>query len=147
MAGVRGDFAGIARLRDAIAGFTGPTFEAQLAQTMGVAGLKQASDSFARSRDPYGRPWRPLKYRRGKPLLKTGRMRGSMSIGPRPRGFEIVITADYASFHQGGTSRIPRRQILPEQDTGGLGPLWTKALGKASEALVRRRFLGIGGRR
>jgi phage gpG-like protein len=69
-----------------------------------AAALKQIQDGFRQSRDPYGEPWRPLKYRKGKPLQKTGRMYRSAASRVTTRGgVEVAITADYAIFHQEGT--------------------------------------------
>src|SRR5688572_17070122 len=147
MAGVRGNFAGLARLRGRLAELASPGFKARLAQGMGVAAMTQLSTGFQRSQDPYGRAWKPLKYRKGKPLLKTGRLRASATVLPAPAGFQLVLTADYASFHQSGTRRIPRRQMIPEGATGGLGPRWTKALRAEADKRVREElFLGKGPR-
>jgi hypothetical protein len=73
-----------------------------------------------------------LTLKGDKPLIDTGRLRAaatsptaSQPIGGKVR---IVIPVDYASYHQTGTRRIARRQIVPETSTGGLGPIWTKAL-------------------
>jgi hypothetical protein len=178
----------------------------------GNTGMKLLMDSFRKSRDPYGNPWKPvvrnrkkdrrararriargLPVKRAKPLLDTGRLRASAALNRvGPEGFEIVMTADYAGAHQYGakiqrkggayavdkrgrfvsrkktagrpgktplargqstrvrfypayTITIPRRQMLPEADTGGLGPIWTKALERDAKKVVKAHFKAAGG--
>lgn len=173
MAGVRGDFAGLARLTEAAGRLITPEFRAESAMVMGAAGMKQLMDSFRQGRDPYGQPWAPLKLRKGKPLLDTGRLRASAALRPRPAGFEIVMTADYAGTHQTGKTirpvkarllswtvrgnkkrffarqvTIPRRQMLPTRER--LGPYWTRALSDAWRKKAAQLFTGVtkkGGRK
>jgi phage gpG-like protein len=166
MAGVRGDFAGLSALISAVGFAQAPAFRAQLAQGMGVAAMKQLADEFQQSRDPYGKPWAPLKLRRGKPLLATGRLRASAALLPRPGGFEIVMSAEYARTHQEGRSNIrpvrakllswkvrgsgkryfaksvtvPQRMMLPAANN--LGPYWSAALNAEAERRVRELFSG-----
>jgi phage gpG-like protein len=151
VAGVRGNFAGLVKLRERIGHAMTPQFQAEMAQGWGAACLKELMDEFKQSRDPYGRPWKKLALRRGRPLLLTGRMRASASVRPRPAGFELVITAAYAATHQYGfkgikpvrakalswqvkgrkkrffaqSVDIPRRQMIP--DKGRLGK-WGDAI-------------------
>jgi phage gpG-like protein len=89
--------------------------DAMLTPVVNAVRQMLASDSrenFASSSDPDAKPWRPLKRRKGKPLLDRGVLRGSVTTkaeGPR------VIQGSaqpYASFHQRGTRRIPRRRFL-----------------------------------
>lgn len=143
-----------------------------MSQAMGAASLKLLADEFQTERDPYGRPWAPLKLRNGKILSATGRLRNSASLGLQPGGgFSISLTAAYAATHQyGATIRprrarmlawkvrgsgksyfakevvIPKRQMIPEASTGGYGPIWAAALGRAGTAYVSRWFQR-GGRR
>ena len=58
--------------------------------------------------------------------LKAGR-----SGGVRARRFN--------AYQHGGTV-IPRRQMLPERDTGGLGPIWTPAFIAVTDRAVRRQL-------
>jgi phage gpG-like protein len=131
------------RLRD-------PAFRAELAQVLAETAGKLVADGFRKSVDPYGVSWRPLKRKRwrdkrgtkGKPLLDTGRLRASFATAPRPGGFRIDATASYAPRHQKGTRHIPRRQMVPAPETGGIGPVWTPAFNKVTDALVKRRARG-----
>jgi phage gpG-like protein len=168
MAGVAGDFKGLARLVGSAIAVASPQWQAQLCQGMGVAALKQLMDEFRESRDPYGKPWAPLKMRKGKPLLATGRMRASCTVVPRDRGFAIIIGAAYAATHQYGHANIkptnkralswkvrgsskrffaksvsvPQRMMIPPVDN--LGPLWDGAIRKEAELRVKALFSGRG---
>jgi phage gpG-like protein len=169
-----------------------------LVDLVGAALLKQVADEFRQSRDPYGKAWAPVKRTRekdrlarekraaegkaakaDKPLVDSGRMRGSVSFKAGSSDLvRIFIPVDYASYHQQGTNptkthtrkggvlafdpktnrfiskrrkrtegmesvgvrffksynrmagAIKRRQMLPEEDTGGLGSIWTTAIAK-----------------
>lgn len=167
MASIRGQYRALRRLHQALGSVSDPQFRRELSRGLGAAALKQYSDGFRKGRDPYGKKWAPLKLRRGKPLLDTGRMRASAAIHVRgTSGFELVVTASYASTHQYGAKNIrpvrarmlawkvrgkkrwyfakrvtvPRRQMLPERSTGGLGPTWRKAFQREAKAQVREHF-------
>lgn len=148
-----------ARVREiSAAGFRG-----QLGARLGATAMKLVADEFRQSRDPYGAPWAPLVLRRGQPLRDTGRMQASVNYQPTSTGFRLIIPVVYASTHQRGATivpraaralrfkaagrfftlrvaRIPRRQIVPEQATGGLGPIWTAAFNREAERLLSERL-------
>jgi phage gpG-like protein len=168
VAGVVGNFSGLALLRGRVGHLQTAAMRAELAQVMGAAAMKEYSDGFRKSRDPYGNKWAPLKLRRGKPLQNTGRLRASAALNAAHDGFTIVVTADYASTHQRGAVivpkrkrllawrvgrrrffakrvYVPKRQMLPEARTGGLGPIWTKAIATAGQELLNRQFQLKGG--
>lgn len=67
--------------------------------------------------------------------LLTFKTKGGSSHGIRGRG-------GWYSLRQ---AVIPRRQIFPESDTGGLGPIWGKAFAREASALLRRRLEAPGG--
>ena len=78
---------------------------------------------FRREIDPYGKKWQPLssatiayKQRMGYPLkilTRTGRMRSSARYVLQGKAVKIIV--DFPSrFHQSGTRRMPKRQILPD---------------------------------
>lgn len=90
---------------------------------------------FVGGKDPHGAPWlrlkNPSKKRGGEssvPLSDTGQLRASFhgTWGNR----RLIFSSDktYASPHQTGTSRIPRRQMLPDGDE------WTQDI---TEAVVQ----------
>jgi phage gpG-like protein len=127
---------------------------------VGAAFLKNLSDQFRKSVDPYGKPWAPLgrdrarnikankkRVAKGKParaskvLVDTGRLAASPAFKVANGQLRVFLPVQYASYHQDGTKRIPRRQILPEEATGGLGPIWTKSANKAA-ADVAEKIVG-----
>ena len=130
-----------------------------LAKRIGAAFVKEVADEFKESRDPYGNAWAPvvrnrLKDRRArarrakagkaarsdKPLIDTGRLRGSVVARTSGGQVRIALPVEYASYHQYGTRVIKRRQILPESDTGGLGPRWSAAASKEAIAVLNEHF-------
>lgn len=134
-------------------------FLPEMAKRIGVAFEKQMADQFRQSRDPYGKPWKPVERNRArdrrarakraragkparsdKPLIDTGRMRASVTHIVSGTSIRVLIPVEYATYHQDGTRRIARRQMLPEQDTGGLGSRWTLAALKESNAVLAKHF-------
>lgn len=71
---------------------------------------------FRTSRDPWGNAWKKLVVRKGKPLLHTGQLRGSIS--PRIRGKDSVQvfsgdTPAKSNLHQfGGWTTIGGRRVF-----------------------------------
>ena len=95
------------------ADFTVPLGE--MRQVMGAA----TKENFLGSHDPDGNPWPPLKYRIGRPLIKTGAMLASLhaaGVGSidelRASGLRYGTSIFYAGFHQRGTRTIPQRRFL-----------------------------------
>jgi phage gpG-like protein len=78
---------------------------------------------FVDSRDPWGIPWKRLKYRIGQPLLDTGKLRNSITFRLIGRTGVRIGTADYlpkAALHQFGSSKssgpgsgVAARPFLP----------------------------------
>jgi phage gpG-like protein len=185
-----GDFSKLDLLRRRVESVTRAGMVNDLAAVLGVTAMKQVADSFRESRDPYGHAWAPLKYRKGKPLLDTGRMAASVNSHVVDKGVRISIPVKQAAIHQNGgqvaphsrirgrtlwrnpkTGRlvarntklrlvhesqakaatfgngitIPRRQMLPERDTGALGPIWARALNRATATFIRKRLSASAG--
>lgn len=71
-------------------------------------------ESFDGARTPEGTPWRRLKDARGRPLVKSGRMR-ARAIRPVFFGLSVrVELTPYGGFQNSGTATIPARAFLPE---------------------------------
>lgn len=71
-------------------------------------------ESFEGARTPEGAPWRRLRDGRGRPLVKTGRLRAT-AIRPVFFGLSVrVELTPYGGFQNGGTATIPARAFLPE---------------------------------
>lgn len=95
----------------------------QFLNDVGQYFLDKAENSFRKEIDPYGRKWQPLssatidqKQRLGYPLkilTRTGTMRSSVRYQVKRKSVQIVIDFP-AQFHQTGTRKMPKRQILPE---------------------------------
>lgn len=166
MAAVRGDFGRLEDLQRRVKEVANPGFRQAVAHRLAGAGIKLLADEFRASRDPYGNPWAPVhrdrprdraaaarRARAGKParadrpLIDTGRLRAAAtassadtSAGTQVR---ISIPVDYASFHQDGTRRMVRRQIVPDR-LGGLGPIWSAAFRDEIERAFRQAMGGRG---
>lgn len=138
---------------------TVPRAMPKIAERVGVALVKQVMDEFRESRDPYDKPWAPVFRNRkrdraarnrriarrqpvkaDKPLLDTGRLRGSTGYSVSGSQVRVFLTADYASYHDKGTRRIKRRQILPSE--GALPPRWEKAVAKEATRTLDEHFAG-----
>lgn len=87
--------------------------------------------------DPYGTPWAPHSEATKKRwpshpiLVLTGNMLGNLEVKPMA-GSGISVTmggADYAAFHQIGTTNMPARPVLP--GVRGLPPSWSQAISQA----------------
>lgn len=132
-------------------------FLPELGKRVSAALMKEVADEFRQSRDPYGQPWKAVHRNRGrdrrararraakglapradKPLIDTGRMRASVIARVVGSEVRVAIPVEYASYHQKGTRTIPRRQMLPESDTGGLGHRWTQAINREAIAVLNK---------
>ncbi len=132
---IRGDFGKLAGLAAKLRAASGGKVYEALKKNLAAEALTQMQLGFRGSRDPYGQVWRPLKKRRGKPLLDTGRLRGSFSYQVTSTGFRLGTVTVYAAAHQYGTRRIRARPMLP---TGQLGPIWSKAFNEAGRTTLRK---------
>lgn len=142
-----------------------------LQKILGQTAVSQAAIGIRLSKDPYGKPFAPLTSRKGKPLRRTGNnLQRSWTSGQEtPTTFVFGSRFKHLATHQYGavivprrapflvfmteawgrvkTKRvvIPRRQMVPEADTGGLGPRWTGAFSRQVEGFVVKTFEGTGG--
>ena len=141
-----------------------------LQKRLGETAITQAALGVRQGRDPYGKAWKPLTSRTGRPLRKTGNniQRSWTAGGETPDNFVFGSRFAYLATHQYGAIikpvhakmlrfrvevarrvswrngrariggavnqvvyalqvEIPRRQLVPEQNTGGIGPIWLKA--------------------
>lgn len=110
MAGVKGDFGKLRKLRDNLkaVGAEG-LLERRVSNVMAVEAVKLIADGFRKEQDPYGEPWAPLKSRTGRILRRSGRMAASANAHARPGGGVIgQISVGYAIFHQRGAHHAAR---------------------------------------
>lgn len=101
---------------------------------------KLVDDAFYKSIDPNtGASWQPLaestiKRRRqgsSKPLVDTGRLRGSISTKAFDKSIVYGTNVVYAGPHQKGTRKIPQRRFLPTDFSAGPAAL-------TAQKIVRR---------
>lgn len=64
---------------------------------------------FVDSEDPYGRPWKPLKFRRGQPLRDTSQLMNSITHRATKDEVEVGTGLRYAHVHQFGADIRPVR--------------------------------------
>lgn len=118
--GVSGNFAGLARMRSMV---SPQRVQAQvlprIAQRVAVTTVELVGQEFDQGRDPYGAPWLPLKYRKGKPLQDTTRMQRSRTAQADGSNVRITVTASYAKYHQDGTKPHARAGAAIPQNRRG----------------------------
>lgn len=97
---------------------------------------------FEHESDPYGNDWAPLKYRDGRILQDSGRMRDTWHWEDvSARGYTVAPGVDYAVYHQDGTRTIPARPMVPDQD---LPDDWKRALSDIATRILSDHFNGFG---
>jgi phage gpG-like protein len=103
---VTGDFAELAALNKQLADLT---LKHKLLTAASAEGLTQVQMGFRDQRDPFGKAWAPLKYRKGTKgkraqiLRLTGRMGNSFTSTPTENGFQVGSNTEYTKYHQEGT--------------------------------------------
>ena len=102
----------------------------RLAELVAAGGVKLTMDCFRKERDPYGRPWKPLKKERArdrrarvaresrglksrghKILQNTARMRNSTAAIWNGRTGGVAIPTGYAASHQDGAHISPHSRL------------------------------------
>lgn len=140
-----GDFAGLGQLARNVERLARVPSRAAALAAPGIA--REIAGEFAAGRDPYGRAWAPLRPstqargRRPPPLTDTGKMRAGVDVRPLP-GAGIAITfADEipAYFHNRGTRKMVRREILP---VSAFPARWARVLERAGDEAVARTMEG-----
>lgn len=89
---------------------------------------RRIDDGFRHEKDPYGQSWAPLaastlkQKARNKRILKIlqsrGTMRGTLTYQATGDRVRIGFNVFYADFHQRGTKRMVKRQLLPDVARG-----------------------------
>lgn len=112
-----------------------------LAQSLSQQMEQEIQRGFDEERTPYGAKWAPLinpkPHRRGGLILTdTREMRDNIRVTPEG-GTQVRVTSPtrYSGFHNSGTSRMARRQILPSKH--GIGRLWRPGLEAAAKKTIR----------
>lgn len=63
--------------------------------------------SFRTSKDPHGKPWKPVLRAGGQPLVDTGRLRNSLTTRATGLTAEVGTNVLYAAVHQFGATIKP----------------------------------------
>jgi hypothetical protein len=140
-----------------------PGTQSQLAQKMGRRMLQLIDHSIASSTDCYGHPMPPRIDDGAAPLQG---LRGTFAATFTGNGVRVSSSKWYAKVHNRGwkitakngpnlkfrlpsgrfvskpSVTIPRRQMVPSQSTGGLGPIWGPALNEVMAAFMRDHMRG-----
>lgn len=110
-----------------------------IAERVAAEALVLVEEGFQKEQAPNGARWAPLKYRVGKILTKTGKLRGSFKSSTAGRQIRITSRVKYAGFHQSGTSRMVARPMLPG---GSLPRRWDRRLTREAEQVLLEKFGG-----
>lgn len=100
--GIRGDFNKLRTLSKRFAKLKGPAFARGLTTQLAEEARDLVVKSLDTSIDPYGKPYAPLKHRRGRPLEKTGLLRNSITYTASSSGFRLFTNVFYAKWHNSG---------------------------------------------
>lgn len=98
--------------------------------------LTRVQMGFRQSVDPYGTAWAPLKTRRGKPLIDTGRLRASFTFRADAGGVTVGTNVDYGRHV--AEDVYPRRLVLPIRGRG-LPADWAREVIDVVDAHLRGR--------
>jgi hypothetical protein len=97
-------------------------------------------DQYAEGRGPEGETWAPLK-RSGRPshLQDTGDMSAASRALRGVKGVTVTIPSP-AQFHQGGTSRMVPRKLVPDGEP--LPRRWGEAAREVSVSVIAEKLKG-----
>jgi len=131
----------------------------ELAQRCTVGAMKLVGDEFRGERDPYGKPWAPLKRERmrdkrarlramaagrkvrgSRVLHRTGRMENSVGATASGGLIRVTVPVGYSVFPQKGTVHMVQRKILPDTEGGGNPPEWDLMIRKEAALLLAQKF-------
>ena len=100
---------------------------ADMYRILGIKAEQLIVAGFQNSTDPYGEPWKPLKYRTGQPLVDTGVLRRSFGVSPTGGYVDVVSGVKYGIYHQKGDG-VPQRKIVPDD---GVPKKWEQQMYRA----------------
>ncbi len=112
---VKGDSAKLAAVAERARKLAGALAKGVLATRLGGFARRDVANGFASSMDLEGNPWAPLVSRAGRPLVKSGKLSGSIRMDANAKGFELSTNTAYAPFHQFGAKLKGRWQARTRQ--------------------------------
>lgn len=136
---VRGDFAKLGRLITKLEAAARGDILTDLNRNLAEEAIELIREGFSSESDPYGSKWAALKYRSGRILQDTGRLRSGFKVSKvTKRGFRVSASVTYASYHQGGTKRgLPARRMVPDR---GLPAKWKSSFANAGREFLKDRL-------
>ncbi len=135
-----GDFKKLGNWAQKIQSVGGDRALKELSANLAEEALELVAQGFQDQADPAGRDWKQKKIDDGRSILvgRTARLRrGWHRKRASARGFTIGPAVDYAKYHQGGTSRMVARKMVPD---GTLPSKWKQALEGIAQAYFRDYF-------
>lgn len=137
--GLTGDFPALQDLVESLQELAGSNFRRQLQPLLAEVARSLVAQEFEGSRDPYGRPWAPLKRRKGQPLLDTGRLRNSFGVDSfSDNSFRFGTDVVYAGVHQDGATFTQAARVNAHKRGGQF--LSRKAAGSESRKKLKVSF-------
>lgn len=136
---VTGDFDKLRRIKRQLATVQNKALHKKVCNQVAHETLSLIADGFKGERDPYNSPWAPLARRSGRILQDTGRLKNSFTIREvTAKGFRVGSAVKYATYHQTGTRRMPRRMMVPLPRR--LPPGYARAIHDTIRDAVRDHF-------
>lgn len=133
-----GDMRACQQISDACLALSNRTQRGALNDLLGQEAMRLIEREFDNSKDPYGKPWKPLKKRRGQILVNTGYMVNSRTYRANSLGFMVVFPVIYARRHNFGFEQTPQRMFVPPSDN--LGPTWIAAFEAVAAEYISEAF-------
>lgn len=140
MAGLKitGDVNGLKKFITNAHKIAGGTAMKELSRLLSVDARALATATFEQSQNPDGGAWKPLAIRKGKPLVKTGKLSRSIKVRVARKGFELYSNLAYAAVHQYGGATNDR--TVARSKTGRFKS--KNAAGKAKRVVLVGRVKG-----
>lgn len=135
--GIKGDTAKLRRIAKQGKSAFGSAGMQGLSRNLAEETVELVREGFDKERDPFGKRWAKLKYRSGRILQDTGRLRIFKPGSVTAKGFTVSSGAPYGRYHQGGTRRIPARKMVPDS---GLPARWRTALVRVAKAYLKAKL-------
>jgi phage gpG-like protein len=123
---VTGNLAGLKAFERKVAGLASADARRAVLENVAEEAIDLIREGFSKESDPYGTRWAPLKYRSGRILQDTGRLRNSWHRRSLSASRVVIGTAvTYAAYHQSGTRRMRQRAMVPFR---GMPAPWRRQL-------------------
>ena len=129
-------FAQLARLIENLGGLAEKGTEA-VAEKLEPAINQVIQAEYDQGKGPDGSTWAAKADGSASHLQKTGAMRSGTEVVRGVKGVSVRVPKP-GGYHQGGTSRMPARKLVPDGEP--LPPDWAKAAEEATRTVVLDRL-------